>query len=100
MPGKNNRRAQNRDRHDSVLEVYDGTGKSIAWTAKLVDFSAGGAAFSATRLLMKGTRLHACVRILGKGTIEIFGHVVWSRRKTNTNLYGIKFDSIKNMHPM
>ncbi|HAF94708.1 MAG TPA: hypothetical protein DCG50_01475, partial [Elusimicrobia bacterium] len=94
MPSKNNRRFE-RQRHNSVLEIYDESGKSIAWTAQLVNFSMGGASFSTTKLLDTGTHIRARIRILTKGVMEISGKVVWGRKKTNSNLYGIKFDSIK-----
>ena len=96
-PAKNNRRFE-RQRHNSVLEIYDESGKFIAWTAQMVNFSMGGAAFSTTKLLDTGTYIHARIRILGKGVMEISGNVVWGRRKTNTNLYGVKFDSLKSIY--
>jgi hypothetical protein len=95
MQSKDNRRSK-RQRHNSVLEVYEESGNLIVWTARLVDFSTGGAAFSTTKLLDTGTHIRARIRIIGKGVMEISGKVVWGRKKTNANLYGIKFDSIKN----
>ena len=40
-----------RKHHDSIMEVYDGTGRTIAWSGKLADFSPGGLCFSADREL-------------------------------------------------
>ena len=97
MRAKDNRRFK-RQRHDSVLEAYDEAGKFIAWTAQLVNFSMGDVSFSTTKLLDTGAHIRARVRIMGKGVMEISGKVVWGRRKTNANLYGIKFDSIKSIY--
>ena len=96
MPAKDNRRFK-RQRHDSAIEIYDDSGKSIAWTAQLVNFSTGGASFSTTKLLDAGQHIRARIRIMDKGVMEIYGTVVWGRRKTNANLYGIRFDSVKSI---
>jgi hypothetical protein len=90
MPANDKRRAQ-RDKHDSVIEFFDSTGKLFA-AGRLVDFSTLGVCFSTTRLMLPGERLNARVRLLNKGVIKIAAHVVWSRKEHNAYRYGVKFD--------
>ena len=70
-------RKYNREAHDSVLEAFDDYWKRLIWTAKLIDFSAGGASFSTKRDLKKGQLIFARIRIPEKGVMEVIGKVVW-----------------------
>ncbi len=96
MAGKNYHRVE-REPHDSVLEALEECGKCLAWTAKLINLSKGGASFSTKIVLKKGQNIHARVRIFEKGVMEVRGKVVWIKEKLNTTVYGIKFDSIKQI---
>ena len=87
---------QERAHHDSVMEVYNETGKTIAWSGKLVDFSPGGLCFSAERQLKPGEHIKARIRIFGEGIMEVSGNVAWARQENNRWLYGLKFDSLTN----
>jgi len=91
---KDNRRAP-RARRDSVLELHDEKGHLIIGIGRLVNFSAMGACFASTQVFKQGERIHAQLRLLKEGRLNISGHIVWMRRKTNTLLYGIEFDSIR-----
>ena len=97
MRNKDHRRAK-RDRHDSPIELLDTGGKFIAM-GRLVDFSMSGASFRAELVLAVGAQVRARLRLLEKGTLGISAHVVWSRKDSGTNLYGIKFDSIDTVYP-
>ncbi len=88
-----------RTSHDSVMEVYDATGKSVAWSGKLIDISSGGACFAADRELSAGDLILARVRIFGEGVKEIAGRIVWARKDKRGTLYGLKFDSAKRIYP-
>ncbi|MBU2572980.1 MAG: PilZ domain-containing protein [Elusimicrobia bacterium] len=98
MPAEDKRRAP-RQRHDSVLELYDEFGKLIVGIGKLVDFSMVGACFSTTKLLADGERVNARLRLLQEGVLDISAHVVWSRRQANATLYGIEFDLVRKARP-
>jgi len=93
---KESRRAP-RARRDSVLELHDEKGHTILGIARLVNFSAVGACFATTQILKPGERIHARLRLLKEGRLHISGHIVWTKRKTNTFLYGIEFDSIRRV---
>ncbi|OGR44249.1 MAG: hypothetical protein A2X28_01745 [Elusimicrobia bacterium GWA2_56_46] len=82
-----------------MLEIFDSSGKLIPWSGRLINFSMSGACFAARQVLAKGDRLSARLRLLNKGALDISAHVVWCRKKENTNLYGIQFDSVKNARP-
>jgi Tfp pilus assembly protein PilZ len=96
MAGKTYR-SSNREPHDSVLEVFEKYGKRLAWSAKLINFSEGGASFATKRDLKKGQLIFARVRIPEKGVMEVIGKVVWIKEKTSTFVYGMKFDSVKQI---
>jgi hypothetical protein len=96
MRSKDNRRAP-RKRHNSVIEVFDGSGKVIAWTGKLVDCSETGACFSTVRNLADGERLQARLRLLDRGVLDISAHVIWRRKGLRDSNYGIKFDSVQSV---
>jgi len=97
MSGYHKRRFP-RQRHNSVLEIYGESSKTIAWTAKMLNFSMGGVSFATTKLLEKGTYLRARIRVMGKGVMEISGEIVWGRKGTNFNTYGVRFDSVKSIY--
>ena len=94
MASKKYRRVE-REPHDSVLEALKECGKCLAWTAKLINLSEGGASFSTKMVLKKSQNIHTRMRIFEKGVVEARGKVIWIKKKLNTNVYGIKFDSIK-----
>ena len=98
MPTNDKRRAV-RNRHDSVLEIFDNSGKVISWSGRLIDFSMSGARFCAKQILAKDDRISARLRLMDKGVLDITAHVVWSRKERNTNIYGVRFDSVKRTHP-
>ncbi|MFA6435055.1 MAG: PilZ domain-containing protein [Elusimicrobiales bacterium] len=98
MPGREKRRAP-RQKHDSVLELCDGSGNFISTVGHLVDFSTAGVCFSSTQVLNTGDLIRGRLRLLKEGLMYISGRVIWSRRKLNTNLYGIRFDYIKGVRP-
>jgi hypothetical protein len=98
MSARDKRRAP-RERHDSVIEIFDKDGKLIAWAGKLVNCSATGACFSAVRHLTVGDQVNARLRLLDKGALDISAHVVWRLKKAVTHLYGIKFDYVQNVYP-
>ncbi|MBI4802218.1 MAG: PilZ domain-containing protein [Elusimicrobia bacterium] len=84
-----------RHRHDSVLEIYDQSGRLIVGVGKLVDFSMVGACFFTTKRLADGERINARLRLLQEGVLDISAHVVWSRKQANAVFYGIEFDLVK-----
>jgi len=98
MRTNDHRRAQ-RDQHDSAIEVFDESMKLPIAVGQLIDFSMSGASFRATLFLTTGERIHARLRLLERGTLDVSAHVVWSRRRAGINLYGIKFDSIETVYP-
>jgi hypothetical protein len=98
MNYKEKRRAP-RAKHDSVLEIYDAEGHLIIGIGRLVDFSNVGTCFSSTKVLDKGQKVTARIRLLKEGALEVSARVIWVKKKTNTNLYGIEFDSIQKINP-
>jgi hypothetical protein len=54
--------------HDSVLEIYDAEGHLIIGIGRLVNFSNAGICFSSTKVLEKGQKLTARVRLLKEGS--------------------------------
>jgi hypothetical protein len=93
MADKDNRRALRR-RHNSVVEIYDDLGNSIAETGRLVDFSNVGACFSCQREFTVNTQLRLRLRLLREGRLYIRGRIVWVKKRTNTILYGIEFVNV------
>jgi len=88
-----------RTKHDSVLEIYDDSGHLIIGIGRLVNFSNVGICFSSSKVLTKGQKLTARVRLLKEGALEASARVVWAEKKSNANFYGIAFDSIQKIQP-
>ena len=97
MNGKDKRRAP-RNRHNSVIEIFDVEGK-VAASGRLIDFSTVGASFSVGDPVVMPDKFRARLRFLDKGVLEAGARVVWTRRERNTTLYGIVFDSLNRVHP-
>jgi hypothetical protein len=97
MNGKDKRRAP-RNRHNSVIEIFDVEGK-VAVSGRLVDFSTVGASFSVGDPVVMPDKFRARLRFLDKGVLEAEARVVWTRREKNTTHYGIVFDLLKRVHP-
>ncbi len=93
----NEKRRAARSKHDSVLEIFDTEGHLIVGVGRLVDFSNVGVRFSSTKVLAKGERLRARLRLLKEGVLEIAAHVVWVKKRPNTKLYGVEFDSVQKL---
>ena len=93
MPDKDKRRSPRRN-HNSVVEIYDTEGNAIAEVARLVDFSEVGACFTSINLFTVGQKLRLRLRLLREGRLYIWAHIVWVKKKTNTNSYGIEFEKI------
>jgi hypothetical protein len=91
---KETRRAS-RYPHDSVLEILGDPDSAPAGAVRLVDVSSLGASFASTRVFAKGAPIHARLRLLNAGVLEITGTVVRIKEKTNFTLYGVKFDSAR-----
>jgi len=85
-----NRRAK-RDPHDSVLELFDDSGKLITGIGRLVNVSKTGACFSSTKTYEKGKPLRARIRTLRDGVTECAAEIVWVRKKPTVTLYGVRF---------
>lgn len=83
-----------RARHDSVFELYDEAGRPWPETARLVDLSAVGVAFTSTRALARGERVRGRLRLLGIGVVEVAGHVVRRRELENRTFYAVEFDGM------
>ena len=86
-----------RSKHDSVLEIFDQEGHFIVGVGRLVDFSNVGVCFSSAKMLLKGDRLRARLRLLNAGALEVSARVVWVKKKLNTKLYGLEFDSVQKL---
>lgn len=95
--GMEKRRAR-RDNHDSVIELF-GDDASLKGTGRLVDYSKSGVSFTSEENFAKGDKLKARLRLLGKGVLDVHGEVVWARLENNRKLYGVRFDSVQNVHP-
>jgi hypothetical protein len=96
MNGKEKRRAPRRS-HNSVVEIYDESGNTIAEIARLVDFSDVGACFSSTKVFAVHQRLRLRLRLLREGRLYIWARVVRVTKKTNATLYGIEFDKVRDV---
>ena len=95
MKSSDKRRAP-RKQHDSVLEIFDADdGLLITGIGRLVDLSSAGMCFSSTHPFQKGDRINARLRLLKEGVLQIAGHVVWARLKTNALVCGVVFDNVK-----
>jgi hypothetical protein len=98
MGTKENRRAP-RSRHDSVLEIFDTGGNLIIGIGRLINFSNVGVCFSSTKVLTKGQKVHARLRLVKEGALEVSARVVWTEKKSNMMFYGLEFDSIQKIEP-
>lgn len=87
-----------RDRHDSVGEIFGADG-SLLDTGRLVDFSKTGAAFFSMKVMKPADRFRLRVRLLEKGVLDISAQVVWTRKEGAGNLYGLKFESVRQVFP-
>ena len=85
--------------HDSVLEIFGDSDSIPVDVARLVDVSSLGASFATTRAYAKGARIHARMRLLNAGILEVEGTVVRVKAKSNFTLYGVKFDSVLGSRP-
>src|SRR5258706_2154813 len=90
-------RQASRSKHDSILEIFDTEGHLIVGIGRLVNYSNVGVCFSSTKILAKGDRLRARLRLLRDGTLEASARVVWVKKRPNSMLYGIAFDSIQKL---
>ena len=82
-----------REKHDTVLDLFDSRGERVACVATLADISTTGASFRSTQPFVKGAQVRARLRILGKGVLDIAGHIARIKEFSNYTLYGIAFDS-------
>jgi hypothetical protein len=98
MSASEKRRAP-RARHDSVIELYDADGHLIIGIGRLVNFSNVGICFSSTKVLTKGQKLHARLRLLKEGALEVSARVVWVDKKPGSMFYGLEFDSVQKIQP-
>jgi hypothetical protein len=93
------RRRSPRTPHDSALELLDDEGRLLAGAQRLIDVSALGLSFSTTRVFRKGAKIRGRIRIYERGAFEFEGRVVRLKERSNSNLYGVAFDSIKGRLP-
>lgn len=97
MDQKDKRQAE-RNRHDSVIEIFDEKGKFFA-SGRLTDFSETGAAFSIAGPVKLPEKFRARLRLLSKGVLEAEAQLVRTRKENNVTHYGVKFNSLKRVHP-
>ncbi|OGS06423.1 MAG: hypothetical protein A2270_06975 [Elusimicrobia bacterium RIFOXYA12_FULL_51_18] len=97
MNGKDKRQAP-RDKHDSVIEIFNVEGK-VACIGRLIDFSSLGASFSVGVPIVMPDKFRVRLRLMDKGVLEAEARVAWMRRQANATRYGIKFDSLKQIRP-
>ena len=97
MEGKDKRQAR-RDKHDSVIEIFDAGGKFFA-SGRLGDLSSTGASFCTAADIKLPEKFRARLRVLGKGVMEVEAAVVRVSREKNCVSYGIKFSGMKTVHP-
>ncbi len=96
---ENEKRRSPRASHDSVLEIYDSDGHLIIGIGRLVNFSNVGVCFSTTKVLAKEQKVVARIRLLKEGALEVSARVVWLKKKPNSMLYGIEFDTVQKIQP-
>ena len=82
-----------REKHDTVLDLFDARGERVACVATLADISTTGASFRSTHTFAKGEPIRARLRILGKDVLDISGHIARIKEFNNYTQYGIAFDS-------
>lgn len=83
-----------RAKHDSVLDIFDESGKRVACVATLFDVSTIGVSFRSTRTFAKGTRVLARLRLLEEGIRDISGRIIRVKDFNNYTLYGVAFDRV------
>ena len=88
-----------RAKHDSVLEIYDADGHLIIGIGRLINFSNVGICFSSTKVLDKGQKLCARLRLLKEGALEVSARVVWVKKRPASMLYGLEFDTVQKIKP-
>ena len=96
---ENEKRRAPRANHDSVLEIFDTGGNLIIGIGRLINFSNVGVCFSSTKVLTKGQKVHARLRLVKEGALEVSARVVWTEKKSNMMFYGLEFDSIQKIEP-
>ena len=84
--------------HDSVAEIFSSDGKLLD-CGRLVDFSNTGAGFFSLKPLKQGDKLRLRVRLLEKGVLDISAQVVRVVKEGAGNVYGLKFDSVRQVFP-
>lgn len=94
----NDKRRDQRDRHDSVVEIFGRRGR-LKSTGRLTDYSASGISFSSAEEFEKGDKLSARLRLLDKGVLDVTGEVVWARRGNGRCMYGVRFESVSRVRP-
>lgn len=94
----NDKRRAQRDKHDSVVEIFGPAGKLRA-TGRLADYSASGISFSSDAPFAKGEKFSARLRLLDKGVLDVTGEVVWARKEGARALYGVRFESVNRVNP-
>lgn len=87
------KRRGTREKHDSVLDLFDEKGGRLTCVASLVDVSTTGASFKSTYVFKKGQFIRARLSILGKGVLDITGHIVRIKELSNYTQYAVAFDS-------
>lgn len=96
--GDKDKRQARRDKHDSVIEIFDAGGKFTA-SGRLSDFSTTGASFSVSGAAALPAKFRARLRLLGKGVLEVEARVLRVTKEKNSTLYGVKFESVKTVYP-
>jgi hypothetical protein len=96
--GQHEKRRAPRSGHDSVLELFDRTGRKLTGIGRLVNFSNHGACFASVYPFKKGAIVRARLRLLREGVLDISGRIIWTRQHTNLTLYGIKFSAVRPLH--
>lgn len=98
MIRNNDKRRAQRDKHDSVVEIFGEAGK-LRGTGRLADYSASGISFTSEQAFAKGDKFTARLRLLEKGVLDVTGEVVWARKDGARGLYGVRFESVNRVHP-
>jgi hypothetical protein len=80
--------------HDSVLELFDEEGRLTDDVLTLIDVSSVGVSFSTTRAFDKGAIVRGRLRLLGVGALNVMGRVVRLKKRSNSTLYAVAFDSV------
>jgi hypothetical protein len=88
-----------RVRHDSVLEILDDSGRLLDGVARIIDVSSVGVCFSTTHRFAKGEKITARLRLMDAGVLQITGRVIRVKEKTNSTVYAVEFDSVKDARP-